>query len=83
MRVRGVDFYDEVEALEFLVDCFAISMKEKLIKKQSEGWGGWLSDEFTEEEIVIRIEAQFEQRPIPEIDPVDIANLAAFLWNKR
>ncbi len=67
----------EVLALKRLADRFAVAMKAKLLEKYYEGRRGWDRPELRDS---IR-EALVEQTRKNPIDPVDVANLAAFLWN--
>jgi len=64
-----------LQALFNLVDLFAQEMKAKLRKKHDEGWRGW--DILPKTVVMQNIGGQMIKGP----DPVDLANLAAFLWN--
>jgi hypothetical protein len=64
-----------LQALFHLVDAFAQDMKAKLRKKHDEGWRGW--DLMSKIELLEVVRVQMTKGP----DPVDLANLAAFLWN--
>lgn len=65
-------------ALRRLSNAFAIEMKHKLLKKMRRGRGGWDNAEcFTLEQIKQQIIDHIEKG-----DFVDVANLAAFAWNR-
>ena len=66
------------EALYGLVDDFAEQMKLRLSKKLEDGKAGWDDDEWPVEDIARQMVEQAE-----EGDPIDTANFAAFLWNRR
>lgn len=69
--------FAEFEALDSLVDAFAIEMKTKLRQKALEGKGGWDDPDmvdFLMESLAEHIERGTGQE-------VDIANIAAMLWN--
>lgn len=68
----------EGKSLEMLVDAFAEAMKAKLRKKILEGYKGWDDPKWTREKIVEALKAHLEKG-----DPVDIANFAAFIWNRE
>lgn len=72
-----VDHMDaEERALALLVDGFAEAMKAKLIAKyRKAGYGGW-----DNEVNACNISSSLAKH-VSKGDPVDIANLAAFLWN--
>lgn len=65
-----------LQALFHMVDQFAVAMKEKLRKKSEEHWRGW--DLLSEADCVELIRVQ-----LAKLDPVDMANLSAFLWNAK
>ena len=69
----------EIKSLEARVDAFAEKMKAKLKQKYIEGWTGW-DDKTLERGIDGRL---FEKAVHTEGQEVDIANLAAMLWNMR
>lgn len=71
----------EWKALEALVDNFAEAMKVKLQQKMREGRSGWDDPDWllTQVREQLRIHADFPTKPE---DFVDIANFAAFAWNK-
>ena len=62
------------QALDALVDDFAEAMKKRLRKKFVEGKEGWDNPNWPIEDIRKQL---FACR-----DPIDIANFAAFLWNR-
>lgn len=68
------DEYDD------LVDAIAVQMKERLRARKKEGWCGWKRDWFDEDEIRKRLYNQSRRK---QLDPVDIANYAAFLFYKQ
>lgn len=60
------------------VDMFAAAMKAKLALKREQGASGW---EIAEPDML-----QFrmaEQANKSDVDPIDVANYAAFLWNRN
>lgn len=65
-------------ALDKLVNAFAKEMKKKLKRKALEGYYGWDSPDWTPEQVMESLRAHLDKG-----DPVDIANFAAFLWNKQ
>jgi hypothetical protein len=67
----------EVAALEALVDDFAKAMKHKLRAKMRHGKKGWDDESWTKPQIMAALKQHAEKG-----DPVDIANIAAFLWNR-
>lgn len=78
-------------ALDALVDDFASAMKRKLRKKFIEGRSGWDDEAWKPEEIVERLQGHarkltttehgMERKPTAD-DLVDVANFAAFAWNR-
>jgi hypothetical protein len=70
------DHPQEVQALFQLVDFFALEMKIRLLEKYHKGKRGWDS-----ESIRNTLKRKLG-RPVTR-EPVDIANLAMFLWNLR
>ena len=70
-------FGAEEAALEALVDGFAVDMKRKLKEKFRESCYGWDNPIWTEEDI-----REALHNHTLKGDPVDIANFAAFLWNR-
>lgn len=81
-------------ALDALVDDFAQAMKKKLRRKFMQGREGWDDPRWAKESIVERIREQIDkaqvtgyddlgQRVHKPIDPVDVANFCAFLWNRE
>jgi len=67
-------------ALRRLMEEFSSAMFAKLEKKLNEGSSGWDDpDEFTIDDIHDRIDDHMHD---PAPDPVDIANFAAFWWNR-
>lgn len=67
----------EVQALDALVDAFAIEMKKKLRRKALDGRGGWDEPQYADGIRAAMIE-HANRGPGQE---VDVANLAAMLWN--
>jgi hypothetical protein len=72
------NLYAETEALSALVDDFAKAMKEKLRKRWSEGRTGWDDPNWTVEDMKKQLIEHVDKG-----DPVDIANFAAFIWNRH
>ena len=66
-----------LEALDALVDAFAVEMKKKLRRKALEGRHGWDDPQYAEG---IRV-AMLEHARRGPGQEVDVANLAAMLWN--
>ena len=64
-------------SLDALVHDFARAMRAKLISKFMEGYSGWDDPEWSVEDIKASLLAHLEKG-----DPVDIANFAAFWWNR-
>ena len=80
-----------MRALDALVDDFAQAMKEKLYKKHLEGRSGWDDPAWETYKIRdalidhagVRITTRGTTLLDPDAqDPVDIANFAAFWWNR-
>lgn len=71
--------FAEFEALDAMVDAFAREMKKKLHAKALEGRTGWDDPECRDG---IR-EAMIEHAARGLFQEVDVANLAAMLWNGR
>lgn len=69
--------FAELDALDAMVDAFAVAMKAKLRKKWREGQRGW-DDRECERGIRNALAWHVERGQGQE---VDIANLAAMLWN--
>ena len=69
----------EFKALDAMVDAFAREMKKKLHAKALEGYSGWDDHECRDD---IRA-AMVEHATRGLFQEVDIANLAAMLWNGR
>lgn len=78
------DDYAENKALDALVFRFADAMKIRLLEKQVEGWHGWDDEALDVEKIRDRIYNNISGPLGSEkaIDIVDVANLAAFWWNR-
>lgn len=72
--------HTSLSVLENLVYDFKDAMFEKLKRTHAEGRRGWDSDDWTEEDIEENIKSQLLCDPV---DPIDIANYAMFLWNRR
>jgi len=66
-----------MQALDGLVDSFAEEMKKKLRAKFLEGKSGWDDEEWSIDDI-----KRQATNHIDKGDPVDVANFAAFWWNK-
>lgn len=69
--------FAELTALDAMVDAFAAEMKKKLHKKWREGQRGW-DDRDCEQGIRTALARHVARGPGQE---VDVANLAAMLWN--
>lgn len=69
--------FAEIQAMEAMVDGLTVQMKSKLKRKYLEGRSGWDDPSWTVDEIKAALVAHVEKG-----DPVDIANFAAFWWNK-
>lgn len=68
--------FPELDALYALVDAFAEEMKGKLRRKYVEGFTGWDDPELRPE-----LERRLQLHVIRGGQYVDVANLAAMLWN--
>ena len=79
----------EITALNALVDAFATRMKEKLRDKAERGRSGWDDENWKPEEIrralLEHVGLSDEELEVAAdiFDPVDVANFAAFYWNRR
>lgn len=73
------DSLSELFALYELVDKFSGDMKSKLRKKFHEGYRGWDNREI-KQDLINKLHKKLEEDVGPERF-IDIANLAAFLWN--
>lgn len=73
--------FETLESLEMMVDAFAQEMKEKLRKKWMERQDGW--DEPKKLSDGKLIELLMQQVGRADMDPIDVANFAAFIWNRR
>lgn len=62
--------------IDSLVDAFAQEMKNKLHKAEEKGRFGWDTDS---SEVLMRLLVEH----IEKGDMVDVANFAAFLWNRE
>jgi hypothetical protein len=69
--------FPEINALNALVDEFAAAMKDRLMVKVWQGWRGWDDPQF-EDQLCARLAHEAAK---DDPDHVDVANLAAFLWN--
>ena len=69
----------EVQALFYLVDLFADEMKIRLMEKYYKGYHGWDHEVFRKK---FKRKMGFPESELPKA-PVDMANLAMFLWNLR
>lgn len=73
------NFNTEFEALDALVDKFAAEMKRKLRRAATQkGRSGWDDPSWPVYDIKGRLLTHVEKG-----DPVDVANFAAFWWNKQ
>lgn len=88
----GHNTFAWMNALNALVDDFAVAMKKKLIKKFKEGKSGWDDPEWDPDQIkdamIEHCGVEFSMTHVRVsghelVDPVDVANFAAFLWNRR
>jgi hypothetical protein len=71
--------FAEFKALDALVDQFAAAMKSKLRRAAVEkGKDGWDDPKWTPDDIKAALLAHVEKG-----DAVDVANFAAFLWNRQ
>ena len=68
------------DQFDLLLTPLVRAMKLKLRHKEAYGWHGWFDESFTEELIRKKIYNQVRRKLI---DPVDIANYAAFLYYKQ
>ncbi len=73
------NIFVETMALNRMVDKFAEEMKRKLCHKLAEGYHGW-DDPSAEPVLIEKLRDHIERGKGQEID---IANLAAMLWNLR
>ena len=73
-------FAAEKTALNTLVDQFTEVMRKRLHEKYAKGWHGWDDEEFDVEEIRKRIYNNLMGNS--DKDAIDVANLAAFWWNR-
>ena len=69
----------EDEALVVLVRCFAVEMLTKLDKKAKEGFSGWDDPDTISDGMLL----ESLKRHLRRGNYVDVANLAAFLWNRQ
>lgn len=60
------------------IDMFAEAMKAKLKLKRAEGWSGWEVAE--PDRLIFLLSSQVNKE---NLDPIDVANYAAFLWNRN
>ena len=65
------------DALDSLVDAFATEMKKKMRKKFTAGQTGWDNPAWKADDIRTQLSEH-----VTRGDPVDVANFAAFWWNK-
>ncbi len=88
----GHNTFAWMKALDALVDDFAEAMKQKLRKKHMEGRCGWDDLEWQTYEMRdqliehagVRIHTTGVSLLDPDaVDPVDVANIAAFMWNRQ
>lgn len=69
--------FADARALDAMVDAFASAMKRKLRQKATEGWYGW-DDRRRKTDISIALKGHVDRG---SYQWVDVANLAAMLWN--
>lgn len=62
---------------DIAVDMFAAAMKAKLAMKREQGLSGWETLELSQLTFLLHRQVNKE-----ELDPIDVANYAAFLWNR-
>lgn len=62
------------------VDTFAAAMKAKLAQARAKGRGGW--DDPNRCQVSYLAQLLIEQLQKPEADPIDVANLAMFLYHR-
>ena len=67
--------FAELNAIDKMVDVFSEAMKAKFRKKYLEGYTGW-----DDKSLRIWIEKKLPEH-VGKGDMVDVANLAAMLWN--
>lgn len=72
----GITEKAESDALTNLCDDFNSRISEKILEQLKRGWGGWDDPEWTQIDILDRIQEQIGRQ---NIDPIDIAILAMFL----
>lgn len=72
----------ELKALNAMVDAFAAEMKKKLKFKMTMGFGGWDNAECLKG-IQIGMMANAAKHVLEGGQEVDIANLAAMIWNQN
>ena len=60
-----------------MVSAFAREMKKKLREKMREGYHGWDDPDSFNPKAIMRALVDH----VDKGDPVDVANVAAFLWN--
>lgn len=78
MRRVALPVQDGFKLLDALVDKFAAAMKSKLRRAATEkGRGGWDDPAWSIDEIKAALLAHVDKG-----DPVDVANFAAFWWNR-
>lgn len=67
--------------LDELVDAFCLAMKTRLYEKFKVGYTGW--DTYDVEDLILKMQTKAEPINPTETDLVDVANLAAMIWNRR
>jgi len=67
--------------LDELVDEFCVAMKTRLYEKFKAGYTGWDTDDV--EDLILKMQTKAEPINPTETDLVDVANLAAMIWNRR
>jgi len=78
--IKSTDFESETVALERLIDIFNQKMKNKLIIKHMEDKRGWDNPKL-KEAITVSLEDHVRKAKEDPRQWVDVANLAAMLWN--
>jgi hypothetical protein len=76
------NWFAEVRALEKMVDALAEEMKAKLRSKYFRGYSGW-DDPANRDLLLAKLKEHAERNNQWNSQEVDIANLAAMLWNIR
>jgi len=79
--------YMEIAQLDQAVDAFATMMRARLHEKALLGWRGWNDSNKGPSSKVIRASLKYDAMPtnkaFDEIESIDIANKAMFLWYRK